>query len=75
MRLPISHVVGTLCGCAQELIELKREIKDGMYSPLSYIIANAILQVLDPNDAMSWNEMNGRTLKMVRRFANFESAG
>ena len=74
MRLPISHVVGALCGCAQELIELKREIKDGMYSPLSYVIANAILQVLDPNDAMSWNEMNGRTLKILR-FANFDSAG
>jgi hypothetical protein len=29
----------------QELLELKREIKDGMYSPLAYIISNAILQV------------------------------
>ena len=29
----------------QELIELKREIRDGMYSPLSFVIANAILQV------------------------------
>jgi hypothetical protein len=29
----------------QELLELKREIKDGMYSPLAYILSNAILQV------------------------------
>ena len=29
----------------QELIELKREIRDGMYSPLSFVIANTILQV------------------------------
>ena len=29
----------------QELLELKREIKDGMYSPLAYLVGNTILQV------------------------------
>ena len=33
-------------GLWQDLIELKREIKDGMYSPVSYVVANAILQVV-----------------------------
>jgi hypothetical protein len=43
-------------GGPQELLELKREIKDGMYSSLSYVIANSILQVPNLGCAIMFSE-------------------